>query len=140
MTSNFPTALQFVFEHECVYEPGHEDDLDHVTWEDTPGDPGGLTKWGIDQASHPHLDIKNIDRAQATQIYHDEQWSRCRCDDLPQGYDIAVFDIAVNNGAGEAIMLLQRALNESGSLALAADGYIGPVTLAALLGINFNAI
>jgi len=37
----------------------------------------------------------------------------------------------VNNGTGTAIKLLQRALNETGDLALAIDGFIGERTLAA---------
>ncbi|MGB8352633.1 MAG: glycosyl hydrolase 108 family protein [Chthoniobacteraceae bacterium] len=131
MTSNFPKALTFVFENECAYQPNHYGDLDFVVWEDVPGDTGGLTKWGIDQASHPHLDIKALTQADATQIYHDQEWTKCRCDDLPDGYDIAIFDIAVNNGMGTAIQLLQRALNESGDLSLAIDGHIGLRTLAA---------
>ena len=112
-------------DHECVFEPGHYGDFAHVICENVPGDAGGLTKFGIDQASHPHIDIKALDYSQASQIYHDDEWTRCRCDDLPDGYDIAVFDIAVNNGAGAAAVLLQRAV------AVTIDGFIGPKTIAA---------
>lgn len=133
MKLNIQTALNFMLQHECTYESGHEGDLNYVTWEDVPGDSGGLTKWGIDQADHPHLDIKALTYTQAIQIYHDEEWTRCRCDDLPEGYDIATFDIAVNNGSGTAVKLLQQALNQAGDLnpPLAVDGFIGPATIAA---------
>jgi lysozyme family protein len=131
MNDNFSRAVEFVFNHECAWLPGHYGEPDYVTWEDVPGDAGGLTKWGIDQADHPQLDIKNLTREQAAGIYHDGEWTKCRCDDLPDGYDIAVFDIAVNNGAGTAARLLQRALKEAGNPGLAVDGFIGAATLAA---------
>src|SRR5436190_12575968 len=106
MKTNFNNALDFVLAHECVFEHGHYGDLNHVLTEDVPGDHGGLTKFGIDQASHPHVNISTLDFAGARQIYFDNEWTRCRCDELPAGYDIAVFDIAANNGMRKAILML----------------------------------
>jgi lysozyme family protein len=132
MNDNFKLALKFVMDHECVFGKGHYGDMAHVICEDVSGDSGGLTKFGIDQASHPQINIRALDYSQAAQIYRDNEWTRCRCDELPDGYDIAVFDIAVNNGMGTAVKLLQQALNKAGAEPpLQVDGFIGAKTIAA---------
>ncbi len=111
MIPNFQKALDFTLDEECEFAHGHDGDMNYVVDEDAPGDSGGLTKFGIDQKDHPHIDIANLTLPEATQIYHDEEWTKCRCDVLPDGYDIAVFDTAVNNGMGESAKLLQRSAN-----------------------------
>lgn len=133
MKSNFKAALDFVLAHECVFLPGYQGDYAHVVAEHNPHDRGGLTKYGIDQRSHPHINIRALTFEQARQIYHDGEWTKCRCDELPAGYDIAVFDIAVVNGMGTAAKMLQRALNDhiDAATALQVDGFIGPKTIAA---------
>ena len=93
-----------------------------------PADPGGLTKWGISQRAHPALDIANLTREQALDIYTRDYWHRCRCDELSLGalgVALMVFDSAVNLGTGAAAKLLQRAVNVS------VDGVLGPTTMAA---------
>jgi lysozyme family protein len=130
MRDNFQASLLFVLRHECVYAPGHEDDLDFVICENVPGDPGGCTKYGIDAADHPGVDIPGLTLDQAMEMYRDAEWTQCQCDALPQGIDTAVFDTAVNNGVHTAGILLQRALNACGGT-LEVDGEIGPVTIAA---------
>jgi lysozyme family protein len=134
MNDNFPASLAFVLRHECVYAPGHDDDLAFVIAEIVPGDPGGCTKYGIDAADHPGLDISSLTLGQATAIYRDGEWTACRCDDLPQGIDTAVFDCAVNNGVHVSGILLQRSIIACGH-AVAVDGGIGPKTIAATLAL-----
>lgn len=90
-----------------------------------PRDPGGLTKYGISKKAFPNLDIANITLEQAKEIYKKNYWDKCRCDDLPASFDIAVFDTAVNMGSDKAIRLLQKALG------VYADGVIGNKTLSA---------
>lgn len=131
MKDNFPPSLAFVLRHECVYERGHEDDLAFVVCEDVPGDAGGCTKFGIDAADHPHLNIRDLTLEQATAIYRDGEWTQCRCDDLPQGIDTAVFDCAVNNGVHVAGVILQRAAQACGH-PVAVDGEVGPRTIDAV--------
>jgi lysozyme family protein len=134
MKENFNKSLKFVLDHECVFEKGHYGDMAHVITENVPGDSGGLTKFGIDQASHPHINIRALDYSQAAQIYRDGEWTRCRCDELPAGYDLAVFDIAVNMGTGTAAKMLQQALNEgTDEPKIEVDGFIGPKTISTAL-------
>jgi lysozyme family protein len=128
MTDNFPASLAFVLRHECAYVPGHDGDLAFVVSENVPGDTGGCTKFGIDAADHPGLDIPNLTLDEAAAIYRDGEWTQCLCDDLPLGSDTAVFDCAVNNGVYISGLLLQRAIGACG-YSITVDGQIGPVTL-----------
>jgi lysozyme family protein len=130
MKSNFASSLGFVLRHECVYAPGHENDLNFVICEDVPGDTGGVTKFGIDAASHPGVNIPGLTLDQAAGLYRDGEWTRCRCDDLPKGLDTAIFDCAVNNGEVVAGILLQRAIIMCG-YAVVVDGDIGAQTVRA---------
>ncbi|MBA3898487.1 MAG: peptidoglycan-binding protein [Sphingomonadaceae bacterium] len=132
MKENFKAALDFVMAHECVFATGHEGDFSRVMTEDVSGDHGGLTKFGIDQRSHPDINIRALDYLGAARIYRDGEWTKCRCDELPEGFDVAVFDTAVNCGVGTAALMLQRALNDEGAEPpLQEDGFIGPKTIAA---------
>jgi lysozyme family protein len=128
MQTNFAPSLSFVLRHECVYAPGHDNDLNFVITEDVPGDSGGTTKFGIDAASHPGVDIRGLTLDQATEIYRNGEWTRCRCDDLPKGLDTAIFDCAVNNGIIVAGILLQRSIVACG-YGVVVDGEIGAQTV-----------
>ena len=46
-----------------------------------------------------------------------------KCDDLPSGLDLCVFDFGVNAGPGRAAKFLQRMIGTT------VDGGIGPMTL-----------
>lgn len=96
-----------------------------TTFENDPDDRGGATKYGIDQRSHPNVNIRTLTRKQAAQIYWDEYWTRVRAEDLPAGVGEIVADIAVNNGIDRAGRWLQQAVGEN------IDGKIGPMTVAA---------
>jgi len=138
MISNFQPSLAFVLRHECVFAPGHVNDLNFVICEDVPGDAGGCTKFGIDAASHPGVDIPNLTLAQATALYHDGEWAQCQADSLPAGIDTAVFDCAVNNGIRASIILLQRAIQACAGKTIEVDGLIGPVTVSTVTSICAN--
>ena len=112
METDWNEAINFVLEQEGEYT------LD-------PNDPGGETKYGISKKSYPSLDIKNLSRQDAVEIYHRDFWVPCRCADLPRPYALAVFDSAVNQGTRVAIRLMQIALG------VIVDGVIGPKTIAA---------
>ncbi len=99
-----------------------------LKWEggyvDHPRDPGGETNFGISKRSYPDLDIRNLSRAEAAAIYRRDYWRLCKCDRLPDGLAIALFDSAVNQGPAPARKMLQKALG------VPADGVIGPKTVA----------
>jgi lysozyme family protein len=87
-------------------------------------DPGGETNFGISKRAYPQVDIKNLTRDAAKQIYKRDYWDRAQCDKLPPTLAYLLFDAAVNSGIGQAIRFLQRALG------VADDGVLGPLTLS----------
>ena len=92
-----------------------------------PHDPGGETKYGISKAAYPQVDIAGLTIDTAKAIYVRDFWAPCRCDDLPAGLALMVFDAAVNNDCERAREWLQAAVG------VAQDGVIGPQTMTALL-------
>ena len=121
MQRTFEASLAFVLEYEGGY-------TDH------PADPGGATNLGItigelaQVRGHPVSkdDIRALTKDEAAAIYAKRYWTPCRCNDLPAGVDLAVFDCAVNQGIGRAVPYLQSAAG------VTADGHLGPMTLAAV--------
>ena len=75
-----------------------------TTYENDPDDAGGATKYGIDQRSHPHVDIKALTADEATGIYWTE-WCNLDCDKYAQPMDWVFFNAAVNCGIGRANLL-----------------------------------
>lgn len=99
---------------------------------DNPSDPGGLTKYGIALNRNPQLtrkDILNMTIPQAKTIIRANYWDKIRADEMPAKVALSVFDSSVNQGAGQAVKLSQRA---AGLPESQCDGLIGPQTLAAI--------
>ena len=90
-----------------------------------PSDPGGETNWGISKRSYPNIDIKNMTREKARDIYYQDFWTPLNGEKLHPGVAWQLFDFAVNSGIGTAIRAYQRALG------VADDGHFGPRSLAA---------
>ncbi|HYZ33080.1 MAG TPA: glycosyl hydrolase 108 family protein [Crenalkalicoccus sp.] len=104
---------------------------------DHPRDKGGPTNFGITYrtyAAFHEMDpekvteqmMRELTREQAIEIYRANYWTPARCDALPPGLDLCVFDFAVNAGVRTAIRTLQEVVG------VTADGSIGPITLAAV--------
>lgn len=91
-----------------------------------PKDKGGITNFGISQATYPDLDIANMTKSEAVQIYYEDFWTPIEGDKMPQELAINVFDAAVNMGVEKAIELMQTALE------VIPDGDIGAKTLSAM--------
>lgn len=89
-------------------------------------DLGGLTKWGISQKSFPHLDIKNLTKKEAKNIYKKYYWDKVRGDEISHAKALCLFDCAVNQGVGIAIRLSQKIF------CIKQDGKLGPITLSYL--------
>lgn len=117
---NFDIAFDRLIGHEGGY-------VNH------PTDPGGETNWGISKRSYPTVDIRNLSRAQAKEIYRRDFW-------LAAGQGIApavafqVFDASVNHGISTAIRFLQR------SVGAADDGHWGPVSQTMYVGMDVNDV
>jgi lysozyme family protein len=128
----FEAALAFTLRCEGV----------DLHWGDTgyvndPDDPGGATNYGITQAvfdAHRRrlglvsAPVRGIEMPDVREIYRRSYWEAAKCSafaaERPR-LALAHFDAAVNLGVTQAAKCLQRALG------VAADGVIGPVTIAA---------
>jgi lysozyme family protein len=128
----FLRAIEFILPHENDYARGHWGDPAFVITEHVPGDNGGATKYGIDAASHPGVNIDALTRPAAIAIYHTE-WLSHNLDALPAKLAICCEDVWVNGG--HAWFWLQTALNanrpSSSTPRLDVDGALGPATIAA---------
>lgn len=117
MKENFERALAFVLRE----EGGVSDDA---------RDPGGLTKFGITQATLAiargtevrRADLLALTRAEAENIYRTLYWNKIAGDELPSGLDLAIFDFAVNSGPVRAVKTAQAVAG------VRADGILGPLT------------
>lgn len=125
----FRRALDFVLKWETVF-----DKKGNPVAENDPDDPGGLTKFGIDQRSHPGIDIRALSKESAAAIYHRDYWLPLRCHELPVPVGEVVFDIGVNNGKSRAAGWLQEAVG------VEQDGFIGPDTLRAATTSDAQAL
>lgn len=112
MRENFNACLAEILRHEGGYV-------------NDPKDPGGETNMGISKRSYPTENIKGMTQARAAVIYKRDFWDAVRGDDLPAGLDLLAFDPAVNSGVSRGAKWLQEALG------VAADGKVGPATIAA---------
>jgi lysozyme family protein len=120
MKANWDKAFRQVI----VYEGGY---VNH------PKDPGGPTNLGITQATLSRYlgrnatiaDVRALTKASVQPIYKKFFWDALRCDDLPGGVDLAVYDFGVNSGTCRAARYLQSVVG------VVQDGQIGIKTIAA---------
>lgn len=121
-----------------VYEGGN---VDH------PKDPGGRTSRGVTQRVYDAYCVKNdkqkqdvykASSAEVSEIYHDQYWKVAKCDELPSGVDLVVFDISVNSGPKRAYKILQAALRKRGNTNCPVDGVPGMVTVQAVVDDSDN--
>lgn len=135
MTDRFDICLPFTLAEEC---PHPNDWSNPRNFSNDAHDPGGETMCGIIQREYdsyrrscgePVRDVRNLTQDEGHVIYQQNYWEP-HCDSLPVGLDLCFFDAAVNEGAVEAIRILQVALG------IENDGQWGPQTTAAVAGIK----
>ena len=74
----------------------------------------GEAKFGIVAKFNPGVDVKNLTREQAAQIYREKYWSAVDGDNLTPAIAAVMADTAVNMGAGKAKELLQQSGGDIG--------------------------
>ena len=99
MQKNYQPSLEMILHHEGGY-------VNH------PRDPGGETNLGVTKRVYEEFggekDMKDLTVEDVAPIYKKGYWDKCKCDSLPSGLDLVVFDFAVNAGPGRAAQFLQR--------------------------------
>ena len=134
--TTFTELVDMVLKQEGVGMEGNPSGLVEI-----PGDPGGLTNWGISQRiyrtlrlgheyhvyqSYP-ISVKDLTKEQALVIYEQEYWNKIPMkEDLPLGVALVLFDSIVNQGPGTMVKALQMAVG------VESDGVVGPKTLGAV--------
>lgn len=88
-------------------------------------DPGGETNWGISKRQYPNVDIKNLTKAEAINLYFQDYWTPLKCAQLPSRLRLCAFDASIHHGVERAIKMLQ------GAVGTKQDGILGPKTLEA---------
>ena len=96
-----------------------------------PKDLGVETNFGIAKRFYPDVDIKNLTKEGAKDIYKKDYWDKNKVGDLSDDLKHIFFDMCVNQGRGTAVKILQRAINGKGGK-LTVDGGFGPGTKSAL--------
>lgn len=111
---------------------------DEGPYSNDPGDPGGPTNFGITihdartywKPDATALDVRNMPKSVAADIYAKHYATPLRYDDLPAGVDYAVLDYGINSGISRSAKVLQRIVGVHD------DGIIGPLTLEAVSKVN----
>ena len=117
MKVNYDKCLETILHHEGGY-------VNH------PKDPGGETNLGVTKKVYQEhggtKDMKDLLVEDVAPIYKKGYWDKMKCDDIPSGLDLCLFDFGVNAGPGRAAKFLQQMIGTT------VDGGIGPNTLAKL--------
>jgi lysozyme family protein len=117
MKVNYDKCLETILHHEGGY-------VNH------PKDPGGETNLGVTKKVYQEhggtKDMKDLLVEDVAPIYKKGYWDKMKCDDIPSGLDLCLFDFGVNAGPGRAAKFLQSMIGTT------VDGGIGPNTLAKL--------
>lgn len=121
MKDNLTKALATVLHHEGGFS-------------NHPQDPGGITNLGVTKRAWEawkkepvtEQNMRDLTPADVAPFYKEMYWDATRCDDLPSGVDLCVFDAAVNSGVNRSAKWLQQAVGAT------PDGSIGPKTVEAV--------
>lgn len=129
----FAAAFALLMMNECSFPPdvlakiGPNDSRYKLVYSEDPYDAGGNTKYGIAQASHPDVNVKEMTLDQAQAIYEKDYWQQFQCDQMPWAIGWTFFDCVVNHGPETATRFLQTAVGT------VVDGQLGAKTLAAAI-------
>ena len=113
---NFNDIIEKVLQHEGGYV-------------NDPNDLGGETKYGITKRFYPDLDIKNLTKDKAKEIYYEDYWLKNKVDKMPLHLQYIYFDMCINMGKRTAVKILQGSCIGKGKK-IALDGGLGPNTMA----------
>jgi lysozyme family protein len=119
MQSNFDVCVDLMLAHEGGF-------VNH------PQDPGGMTNLGVtarvweEWLGRPtnEKEMRALTPLMVKPLYKRKYWDAIRADELVDGVDYCVFDVAVNSGVGRAIKFLQQ------SVGATPDGGFGNITMA----------
>ena len=127
MLTHFDEIIEKVLEHEGKY-----------VWD--KDDLGGETNFGITKRFYPDVDIKNLTKEDAKQIYYDDYWLKNRVNKIPPKLKHIYFDMCINMGKRTAVKILQRASNNKNSKDIEVDGGLGANTFYAIQDVELERV
>ena len=95
----FEDCIDKVLEHEGGYV-------------NDPNDLGGETNFGVSKKAYPDLDIKNLTRDEAKEIYRKDYWERYKIEKMPEALRYIYFDMVLNMGYGNAAKVVAQLLEK----------------------------
>lgn len=118
--STFDLALPIILHHEGGFVNDRRD-------------PGGMTNLGVTKGTLESVlgrkvseaEMRALTPATVAPVYRKHYWDKLRCDDLPPGLALCVFDFGVNAGPSRSGRYLQRLVG------VVQDGAVGDRTVAA---------
>lgn len=125
MQLTFAIDMTFIFK----WEGGYSND---------PSDPGGETNFGISKRAYPNLDIRNLTKQQAQEIYQRDYWNAISGDTLNPSLAAAALDTAVNMGVTRAKQFLSQTNDWKQFIQLRKDFYTNLVKRKPALGKYLN--
>ena len=124
--TKFDEIIEVVLEHEGGYV-------------NDPDDPGGETNFGIAKRSNPDVDIANLTKDGAKEIYKEVYWDKNKVEKVPEQLRHIYFDMCVNMGRSRAVKILQESANNKGKN-ISVDGGMGPMTLKAIENVELERV
>lgn len=120
-SGNFRKSLAIILKHEGGF-------VNH------PKDPGGMTNLGVTKKVYEawigykvnETIMRKLTPDLVAPLYKKQYWDMLKCDGIPSGLDLCVFDFGVNAGTNRSARYLQRLIGAK------EDGVIGPETLRSL--------
>ena len=109
--------------------------LDIVLKQEAILERSGVTKFGItleelqssrNDQSLADKNLMELSRDDACEFYRMRYWNVLKCDELPIGVDLVVFDLAADLGVAQSTKMLQKVVGAE------SDGSMGPVTMGAV--------
>ena len=92
-----------------------------------PNDPGQETNFGISKRSYPEVDIYNLTKEQAKEIYERDYWKPLRLYMIDNAnVCLELFDFSVNAGLSRAVKMAQKLAGTK------EDGILGGITANAI--------
>ena len=138
MLKTFEEIIEVVLEHEGGFTDDPKDPGNWTGGKEGVGELGG-TKYGISVKSFPDVDIKNLTKEDAKEIYKEVYWDKNKVEKVPEQLRHIYFDLCVNMGRGRAGRIVQRAANNKGH-DLLVDGVLGPITLDKISNIELERV
>ena len=110
----FNQAVAVIFLHEGGYAKNESD-------------PGGETNFGISKRSYPEVDIENLTKGKAKEIYERDFWHPLKLYLIDNAnICLELFDFAVNAGPSRSVKMAQKLAGTK------EDGMLGGITAKAI--------